>query len=154
MPRAPIQTVTLVKIKNVYVPTDESYRILRRRNIASVRFSEDFVHSLRLLKGLRFEVVPFSDIICPAFAKLERTWTNNKLRKISILRGEIRLDSRDMKRVAQTFPEVERGLKKFFTRWGIDCAFEFSETATRAKLVVTFRFNRDTLPMIKVRDDG
>ena len=50
--------------------------------------------------------------------------------------------------------EVERGLKKFFTRWGIDCSFEFSETATRAKLVVQFRFNKDTLPMIKVRDDG
>ena len=154
MPRATAQLVTLVKIKNYYVPTDESYRILRRRNIASVRFTEEFVHSLKMLKGLKFHVVPFAEIIQPAFEKLARNWTSNSLRRIKIVKGEIRLDSRDVKRVAITFPEVERGLKKFFTRWGIDCSFEFSETATRAKLVVQFRFNKDTLPMIKVRDDG
>ena len=151
------KVITLVKLKQWYIPYDkESYRTLRRVNLANVRYHEDFIETIQLVtrpRGIRAKCLDFAVVYRDFMTKLQAAWLKSAKRKIKISRGSICLESKDLARVKTSFPEVEACIRRFFTRWGFKGDFAFSESPTKAKLQVTFAFNPRQIPVIEFLDD-
>lgn len=152
MPREKI--VRFTKIKQWYIPADaESYRMLHRCRITAVRHHEDVLPTLRLLtrkRNLVCELVPFNELYSEFMDKVTYAWTKVPGRRVQASHGLLVFESKASP--AQTLkvcPRLEACLRRFFRRWGFNADFEFSQTATRTKLVVTFAWDKDKLPVIE-----
>lgn len=151
------KVITFVRLRRWYIPYDkETYRTLRRLNLACVRYHEDFVETLQLVtrpRGIRAKCIDFSIVYREFLHKLRTAWVKNPKRKISVAQGSICLESKDLSRVKAIFPEVESRIRKFFARWGFKGEFVFSEAPTKAKLQITFALDPKREPTIEFLDD-
>lgn len=143
------QTVVLVKLRRYYVPADvESYRTLHRLHVPCVRFHEDMIDTLKLLP-ISLIGRPFEDVFNEFEYKLEQAWTKNPQRRFIKKPNQFILDTKDLSKVRVSVPAVETTIRKFFARWGYAVTTEFSETPTRAKLVVSYKYDPSILPQIE-----
>lgn len=149
----PSVVLNFTKIRQWYIPADgPTYRTLHKHRLPEVRYHEDFFPTLQLLtkkKNMRARLTPFREIYDQFMDRLTETWVANPKRKISVTSSTIRLESRDVKNARDVFPRVEACLRRFYRRWGFTSEFEYSQSPTRAKLVVTFALDRERLPIIE-----
>jgi hypothetical protein len=149
----PVKILKFVKLKHWYIPFDaDSYRTLHRLRIPNVRFHEDFIETLQLLtrkRHLRATCVPFASVQEEFLQQIKAAWERNPKRKCILAQGTIRLESKDLKKVRESFPAVESCLRRFFRRWGFSSEYDFSESPTRAKLNVRFAFDATRQPVIE-----
>lgn len=147
--------IKLTKIRQWYVPADaESYRALHKLRLTNVRYHEDFLPTLQLLTRkhhIRAQFVDFNTIQNEFLDRVTATWTKNPARKLFSTRNTLRFESKDLKNALKVFPEVEKCLQRFFRRWGFSASFEFSQTPTRAKLVVQYQLDKEKQPVIEFR---
>ena len=147
--------LNFTKIRQWYIPADgPTYRALHKLRLPEVRYHEDFFPTLQLItkkKNMRARLVPFRDLYDEFMNRLVATWVANPKRKAVLMAHSMRLESRDIKAAREVFPRVETCLRRFYRRWGFSSEFEYSESPTRAKLVVTFALEKDRLPIIEFK---
>ena len=153
----PQKVITLVKLKQWLIPADiDSYRILHQLKVPNVRFHEEFLPTLMLLlkkKKVEVQGLPFADVLNEFMDRFVSEWEKNPKRTIYMSKGVLKLESKDLRNVKRTFPEAETCLRRFFRRWGFDNTATFSESPTRAKLVVTFEISKTKQPIIEILKD-
>lgn len=173
VPKAPPPPKTVIrftKIRQWYIPADtETYKVLHKLKLVEVRYHEDFFPTLQLVlrpNGIRAQYVDFkTEILRDFLEKVATRWTANPKRTLratpTVLRFEARMpaavhldeNGNKPRSPLEVFPRVEECLRRFFRRWGYSYEFEFSQSPTRAKLVVSFALDREKIPVIPFRKE-
>jgi hypothetical protein len=128
--------------------------VLRRLNLAEVRYSEDFIETLVGLlrkKNVTATARPFADIEREFFTKFEAAWLSKPNRKLTRTSKSIKLESRDVttRLIHQVLPDAESCLQRFCRRWGFSNTSSLHESPTRVRLEFSMAFDKDRLPVIE-----
>ncbi len=155
---ADVTVLTLVKYHQWYIPaTTADYKLTRTLGMCSTQLHEDTLGVIRLmcekrgieLRGRKFQSVmsAFQESIEAFWEKKHRQVVMNKSRWV--FRANKTAYAKAKKKSVEL---LERKLRAFFERWGIDSEFTFTENeGSSLKLVVDFK-KRQRLPVIPVKD--
>lgn len=149
------EVVRFIKLKSWFIPADrESYRVLRRLNLAEVRYSEDFIETLVGLlrkKKITATARPFAEVEREFFEKFEAAWLSKPNRKLTRTSKCIKLEARDVtaRLIQQVLPDAESCLQRFCRRWGLASSSSLHESPTRVRLEFSMTFDKERLPVIE-----
>lgn len=148
--------IRLAVIKDRLVPADvDSYRRLHALKVPNVSFPYSFIDTLKVLtnkKRITLIGVPFESIHSEFVEKINNGWTKDPRRKMVVSKGTFRFEARGLNAPRDSFAKLETRLRDYFARWGFDATYDYSETATRARLVVEYKVSKTNLPVIPFRD--
>ena len=158
--KVPAQTRILkfTQIKQWYFPVDaESYKILVDMNFPLLRFHQNMLPTLKLIcvkKGVRGQLVSFKDALLDPFLDTAGTkWQCKSYRKAVIQSNTMTFTSTENLEASKKAAEsLEGSLRRFFERWGYTATVEYSDTKTKCKLRVTYKFDSNRAPVLSLVD--
>lgn len=150
------QIINLVKIKSWYLPGDsESYKCLKSLSIPLLKIHQDFIPTVELQaksRGVRAKVSYFSDIRDATLDKLGAAWKSKPGRTCSLNDHRLIFLAKPSEESRAAVSRVEGILHKFCVRWGHSFTPHFSETPTKLKLVIDYKFDPSRNPVISIDD--
>ena len=154
-------TLQFVKIRQWYLPFDaDTYLALNSFGIPLVRIHEDFLPTVKLVlkpRNIKAKLLDFNEIRDSYFEKIGEVWLKDK-RVCRITSNTMSFEtthSSASKAAKLALPKIEASLRRFFTRWGYNATFEYSENNRngRLKLHVSYRYDSSKLPLIPLDKD-
>lgn len=152
----PQQIINLVKIKGWFIPADsESYKCLKAIGIPLLKIHSDFIPTLEMQakpKGIRAKVEHFTGIRDAMLDKLGTAWKSKPGRNCSLNDHRLIFIAKPSEEARAAVSRVEGIFHKFCVRWGHSFEVHFSETPTKLKLVMDYKFDPNRNPVISVED--
>jgi hypothetical protein len=153
--------IRLTKIKQWWLPADaESYSILKDAGVPLIRFHVDFLPTLKLLTDkhhIRAKEVHFkSEIMDPFMDLMGSTWNKKPHCRATIGSRTMKFETLKPEAFAkakESLPKLEALLAGFFTRWGFNHRFEYSESRGKCRLNVEYFFDSTKLPVIPLHTE-
>jgi hypothetical protein len=146
--------IDLVRIKSWYIPgSAQAYAALKASSMPLLIFSRDFLPTLHLAirrSGAVTKEVPWDQIFGPAMDKIGLQWKSKQGRTCRITDNKMVFLCAPSEANRKAISSLDVCLRKFFARWAFRYHAEFSENATKFKLVVNFKFDPDTMPVMPV----
>ena len=150
------QIITLVKIKGWYVPADSStYKCLKGIGIPLLKIHADFIPTLEMQArplGIRAKVTYFTGLRDDMLDKLGSAWKSKPGRNCSLNDHRLVFITKPSDESRTAISRVEGIFHKFCVRWGHSFESHFSETPTKLKLVIDYKFDPHRNPVISVED--
>lgn len=146
--------IDLVRIKSWYIPgSAQAYAAMKAASVPLLIFPKDFLPTLHLATrrlGAVTTESSWSDLFGSTMDKIGAQWKSKPGRTCRITDTKLVFvcDTSDANRKAVA--ALEAGLRKFFARWAFRYNPEFSENATKFKLVVNFKFDPELTPVVPV----
>ena len=150
------QIITLVKIKGWYVPADSStYKCLKGIGIPLLKIHADFIPTLEMQArplGIRAKVTYFTGLRDDMLDKLGSAWKSKPGRNCSLNDHRLVFITKPSDASRAAISRVEGIFHKFCVRWGHSFESHFSETPTKLKLVIDYKFDPRRNPVISIED--
>jgi len=153
--------IRLTKIRQWWLPVDaESYTILRDAGVPLIRFHVDFLPTLQLLTKkhhIRAKAVQFGpEILDPFLEMIGTTWNAKPHCKATITARQMKFETLKpevFNKAKASILKLEDLLSKFFSRWGYNFRFDYSELRGKCKLTVEYFFDSNKIPIIPLVTD-
>jgi hypothetical protein len=147
------QILNLVRIKNWYVPGDDStYKLLRSMKLPLLKINRDFLPVVKLKTGplgIRARSREFSEILNERLDRVGAAWVAKKGRTCKLTDKRLSFSAPCTDQNRKAIAAIEASFAKFCLRWGHRYAPSYSEANDRLRLVLDYSFDPDRNPVIE-----
>lgn len=159
MKKAEPTIVKLFQIKSWFIPADaESYKVLKSVGLPLLKFGAEMVPTLKLVtdhRNISLVAKKFQSHLDSKLDEIGSIWLSKagSGRKCLMNNERLTFIAPMSSRNKEAISKVEQYFTDFFARWGFYSNAEYSETASKIKLVIDYHFDRAREPIIPLVDN-